>query len=133
MPAAVLIPALATAAGGAAAAGASIYGSKKNSQAARASAQYQANQANYAADLEAKSAADALAFAKQQEDQRHQEFVSTQAQNKAIYDADVARQQAMYDQRQANLAPYRTFGYGSLAQLARPIPRAGSIGSIAGS
>lgn len=123
-------PAVATAVAGGSAAAASAYGAKKSSSAARAAAQYQANQANYAADLEAKSSAAALEFAKQQEAQRAKEFADTQARNKAIYDAETARDQGRYDERRSGLAPFRQFGYGSLGQLAQPIPRVGSLGSM---
>lgn len=106
--------------------------SRSSSRAAKSAAQYQSNQANYAADLEAKSAAAALEFAKQQELTRAKEFADTQARNKAIYDAETARDQGRYDERRSGLAPFRQFGYGSLGQLARPIPRVGSLGSMMG-
>jgi ribonuclease HI len=124
--------AVATGIAGIAGAGASVYGSKKSSRAAKTAAQYQSNQANYAADLEAKAAAASLEFAKQQEAQRAKEFADTQARNKAIYDAEVTRDQGRYDQRQSGLAPFRQFGYGSLSQMAQPIPRTGSLGSMMG-
>lgn len=133
MPAALLIPAIVSAAGAGTAAGASIYASKKNSKAAEAAAKYQRDQANYGADLEAKSAADALAFAKEQEAARHSEYLSTQDRNKQIYDAELARDDDRYNTRQANLAPYRAFGVGSIGQLMRPLGSApGSIGSMMG-
>lgn len=108
----------------------SIYGSKKQSHAIEQAARYQQQSANYAADLEAKSTAAALEFAKQQEAQRAKENADIQARNKAIYDAEQAREQGRYDTRQGQLAPFRQFGYGSLGQLAQPIPRVGSLGSM---
>lgn len=133
MPAALLIPALVSAGGAGAAAGASIYSSKKNSKAAETAARYQANQANYAADLEAKSSAEALAFAKEQEAARHNEYLSTQDRNKQIYDSELARDDDRYNARQANLAPYRALGVGSIGQLMRPFAATpGSIGSMMG-
>lgn len=116
-----------------ASAGASVYGAKKGSHAAEAAAKYQQQQANYAADLEAKSSAEALAFAKEQEAARHNEYLSTQDRNKAIYDAELARDDDRYNTRQNNLAPYRAFGVGSIGQLMRPLGSApGSIGSMMG-
>jgi hypothetical protein len=129
MPAAMLVPLIV----GGVSSAASAYGAKKSSKAAEAAAKYQANQANYAADLEARSSAEALAFAKEQEAARHNEYLTTQDRNKAMYDAELARDDDRYNTRQANLAPYRTFGVGTIGQLMRPLGSApGSIGSMMG-
>lgn len=130
MPAAVLIPAIATLAGGGVAAGASIYGAKKTSSTAQAAAQNQAAQAKYAADLEAQGNANALAFAQQQEAERAKEFQQTQQQNLGLFQQDQARQQANLDARTTRLAPYTQFGAGAIGQLGRPIPAGGSIGAM---
>lgn len=132
MPAAIAVPLIIGGASAAASAGASIYASKKNSSAANSAARYQTESANYAADLEAKSAERALAFAKEQEAARQKEWAETQARNKAIYDAEMARDQGRYDDLQSRLAPYRQFGAGSLGQLARPIPGVGTLGARMG-
>lgn len=128
MPAAVAVPLIV----GAASAGASVYGAKKNSSANKAAAQYQTNSANYAADLEAKAAERALVFAREQEAQRAKEFAETQAKNRAIYDTEQAREQGRYDDLQTRMQPYRQFGVGAIGQLGRPIPRAGSLGARLG-
>lgn len=119
--------AIATLIGGTATAGAAAYGAHSNSSAANRSAAYQSQQAKYAADLEAKASADALQFAKEQEAQRQKEWMLTQDRNRAIYDAEVGRDDLRYQTRQNNLAPYRQFGAGSLGQLMRPIPGVGSL------
>jgi hypothetical protein len=50
-----------------------------------------------------------------------------------MYDAELARDDDRYNTRQANLAPYRTFGVGTIGQLMRPLGSApGSIGSMTG-
>jgi hypothetical protein len=133
MPAAIAVPLIV----GAASAGASVYASRAGSSAAKRGAQLQTNSANYAADLEAKANQRALEFTQAQEAQRQKEFQITQDRNKVIYDAEMARDQSRYDDQQAryttrrnDLAPYRAFGAGSLAQLAQPIPRAGGPGSL---
>jgi hypothetical protein len=131
MPAPILIPALASVIGGGAAAGAAVYGAKKNSKAAETAARYQTQQANYGADLEAKSAQAALDFAKQQEAQRHAEFQSTQDQNYQLWLAEQAKDDGRYNDRRARLDPYAQWGVGAIGQIMRPIPGSGSIGSIA--
>jgi hypothetical protein len=113
-------------------AGATVYGAKKSSAAAKASAKYQTDTANYAADLEAKSSADALAFAREQEAQRHKEFAATQDRNYALWLSDQDREQQRYDTRRADLAPYRALGAGSIGQLAKPIYAPGTLGNLVG-
>lgn len=95
MPAAILIPALATVGAGAAAAGASIYGASKNSQ---------ANEAASAATERSNAAA--LAEQKRQDDLTKQEFDQQQAAAKAQWDA-----------QQQNLAPYRAASGQALSRL----------------
>lgn len=106
---------------------ATAIGARSSSRSAQRAADYQTQQARYAADLEAKASADALAFAKEQEAQRQKEWMLTQDRNRAIYDAEVGRDDQRYQTRQNNLAPYRQFGAGSLGQLMRPIPGVGSL------
>lgn len=132
MPAAILIPAIASVAAGGAAAGAAVYGSKKSSSAAKSAAQYQTSSANYAADLESKAADRALEFTKQTEAQRLKEWQITQDRNKAIYDQETAREQGRYNDLQARMQPYRNFGAGALGQLSQPIYGAGSLGARIG-
>lgn len=127
MPAAVAAPALAswvvpTIVGGASAAGstiASIYGAKKSSSSANRAAQLQTQQNNYAADLEAKAAADALKFARESEATRRSEFDRTQTRNREMYDMDTARRE-----------PFRQFSLGALAGLGKPLYPPGSIRSM---
>lgn len=120
MPAAIAIPAIATAIAGGSSAAAGIYSAHKQGSAAARAAQLQTDAANHAADLEAKSAADALTFARQQEATRQQEFNQTQAQNFG-----------QYQEQQARLSPFRQLGAGAVSQLGQPIPR-GSIGAYMG-
>lgn len=129
MPVFALAPAAATAfwgsVGAGAAAGAGIYGARKNSQSADKAVKYQTQSANYAADLEAKASDRALAFATEQEAQRRREHEQTQARNYEIYMREDARKQ-----------PFRDFSVGALAGLSKPIyapgtrPPGGSIGAL---
>lgn len=85
------------------------------------SARTQGQAADRAAELEAQAARETLAFLKEQEATRQREFAETQAKNEALF-----------REREARLAPYRRMGAGTLGQLARPIPRGGSLGSLMG-
>lgn len=103
---------------------ASIFGGKQQSRSVSNAAQQQTQANNYAADLEAQSAQDALAFAREQEEQRKREWEMAQERNWQVY-----------LQQREDLAPYRQLGAGSIAQMARPIyskPKPGSIGALAG-
>lgn len=118
MPVAAL-PAFWGAVGATAGAGSAIYGAHKQSSAAKNAAQLQTDSANRAAELEANSASEALAFTREQEDTRRREWEDTQKRNFQIY-----------QDQQAELAPYRAFGRGAIGQLASPIPGAPPPGSI---
>jgi hypothetical protein len=113
-------------------AGASIYGAHKTGKAQTDAARYQQAQANYAADLEAKAAAEALAFAKEQEAARHAEWKTTQDRNYAIYVDDRTEDRRRYDDQVARREPFRKFAVGAQRQLSRPIYQAGTIGSLIG-
>lgn len=121
MPAAVAIPAIATAVAGGSAAAASIYGSRKASKASEAAARYQTQQANYAADLEAKAAAEALKFARETEDTRRREFQQTQERNYGLHLADLAREDRLIAERRARNDPFRNFSLGALGGLQKPL------------
>lgn len=119
-------PAVGAAIAGAATAGASIYGANKSASSSDRATRASVDAANRAAELEAKSAQDALDFAKTQEATRKAEWEATQQRNFEQYLA-----------QQARLAPWRRLGVGSIGQLAQPIPtmttapRPSSGGSIA--
>lgn len=117
MPAAVAVPLITAGVAG----GASIYGAHRASRSSDRAAQYQTQQANYAADLEAKAQAEALAFLKEQEAARRREWQMTQDRNYQLY-----------QEREERLSPYRRFGAGAIAQMGQPIPRAGSLGARMG-
>jgi hypothetical protein len=91
---------------------ASIFGGWSQSNAAIRAAQQQSQAARYAADLEAKAAQDALAFAREQEATRQRLWEQAQARN---YD--------IWQQRENQLMPARRLGWGSIAQMAMPIPQ----------
>lgn len=90
----------------------SLFNGKSQSNAASRAAQQQSQATRYAADLEAKAAQDALAFAKEQEAARQREWEQAQARN---YD--------IWQQRENQLMPARRLGWGSIAQMAMPIPK----------
>ncbi len=98
-------------AGAGTAAGGTI-GSILSSRGQTKAAKYQTDYANRAAELEAKSAQDALSFAREQEAERKKEWEATRDLNYGIWRA-----------REANLRPFRSFGMGAIGQLAQPIPR----------
>lgn len=102
-------------------AGTSLAGAAINAHTANQAGQQQADASKYAADLQAKAAADALDFTKAQEATRAAEFASTQSRNYDIYKA-----------KQALLAPYVNAGQGAIGQLAQPIPGVGTIGQLVG-
>lgn len=112
MPAAIAIPALATLAAGGVAAGASIYGARANSAAARAAARYQRDSANYASELEAQAADKALQFAREQEAQRRKEYYKTEERNFQLRE------------------PFRQFSLGALAQAGKPIYQPGGLAGL---
>ena len=89
--------AIALAIGAGATAGGSIAAAKMQSNAAKEGAQTTAQSANYAADLQSKSAAESLAFEKQKDLEAQQQFEATQ---KANYDQWAARETRMNDLRQ---------------------------------
>lgn len=106
------------------AAGSSAYAANRAGSSANRSARYQTDYANRAADLEAKAAAEALAFEKEREARRRAEFDSIQARNFE-----------QYQLAQGRLAPYRALGRGAIGQLMKPIPgktQPGSIGALMG-
>lgn len=98
--------------GAAVSAAASAYAAHRSSKANTYATQMGTEAANRAADLEAKSAEEALAFAKEQEATRRREFEQTQQQN-----------YGMWLKQREDLSPYRRLGAGSVLQLAQPIPR----------
>lgn len=131
MPAAIAIPAII----GAATAGASVYSARSGNKASTAAARLQTQQANYAADLEAKAAAEALEFTKAQEATRRAEFNQAQARNYDLYQRAEARDEARYAQDQANKKPFREFSLGAMGQMGQPIykpgqRRPGTLGSL---
>lgn len=90
---------------------ANVYGGKQAQKAQRYATDAAVAAQNRAADLEAKSAAEQLAFAREQEAANQRRFDETQARNYQLWQA-----------REANLAPYRRLGTGSILQLSQPIP-----------
>lgn len=88
----------------------SIFGANKESGAAVQAAQIQAKAAQQAAEMQAQAAQQALQFQQQQDAQAQKNYTDTTAFNRGVYNT-----------QQANLAPYRAIGVGSLADLARPI------------
>lgn len=115
MPAAIAIPALATAIGGVAAAGASIYGANKTSSAN-----------THAADLQSQAAEQQLAYTKQQAAIDQANFIATQ---KANYGQYAARNQYLSSLGQILGAPPRTLGPAPSYQSVNPD---GTLGSIVG-
>lgn len=99
-------------------AGLGIYTANKNANLTTQNLAAQTAAEKYAADLQAKSAAEQLAFLKEQEANRKAEFDKTQALNLD-----------QYNQGQARLAPYRQMGQSALNMFSRPI---GNIGQILG-
>ena len=91
---------------------ANVYGGKQAQKAQRYATDAAVAAQNRAADLEAKSAQDALAFAREQETARQKEWQSTQDRNYALW-----------LQQRRDLSPYRRLGTGAIGQLAMPIPR----------
>jgi hypothetical protein len=135
MPAAVAAAIISGVAGTAA----TVYSASKQSSTSKALANQQGTAASQAAELEAKSAADQLAFLREQEATRKAEWEKTQAANLAMYNSSYGTANAQYQQRQENLAPYRGLGLGALGQMGRPIPQvvapktaAGTIGALIG-
>lgn len=110
-------------------AGATTYAAHKSSSAAEKASDASTAAANRAAELEAQSAAEALAFQKDEAAREQGNFENTQRLN---YE--------QYLEEQARLQPYRNLGLGSLAQMASGIPRrttattskAGTLGSVMG-
>lgn len=110
-------------------AGATAYAAHKTSSAAEKASDASTAAANRAAELEAQSAAEALAFQKDEAAREQGNFENTQRLN---YE--------QYLEEQARLQPYRNLGLGSLAQMASGIPRrttattskVGTLGSVMG-
>lgn len=110
-------------------AGATAYAANKSSSASEKASAASVAAANRAAELEAKSAAEALAFQKDEAAREQANFENTQRLN---YE--------QYLEEQARLQPYRNLGLGSLAQMASGIPRrttattskVGTLGSVMG-
>lgn len=127
MGAVAAMPAFWGAVSATAGAGAGIYGAHKTSSAANRAADLSVQAADRAATLQAKSAADALSFAKQQEEERKREWEATQARNFGLY-----------KEREAQLQPYRNVGAAAVGQMGRPIPgmtqapAPGSLGDVVG-
>lgn len=118
MPAAVAVPLITAGVSGAAAVG----GAALSSRGMRKASDAQTSAANRAAELEAKSASDALTFQREQEEQRRKEWQATQDRNFGLWQA-----------REGELQPYRAFGRGALAQLAQPLAyKPGSLGDRMG-
>lgn len=92
-----------------------------DSRSAKSATKAQVEAANNASAIEAKSAQDALDFAKEQEAARQREWQSAQDRNYGIY-----------LQQRKDLEPYRRLGAGAIGQMARPIPRSGSLGQMIG-
>lgn len=103
MGAAMLISGVA-AAGGTAATG--IYSAHKQAGSARQATAATTSSNNRAAELEAQSARESLAFLKSQEAARQAEHTRTEALNLD-----------QYNQQGARLAPYRTLGSSAVDQL----------------
>lgn len=110
MPVFALGPAAATAFWGAvgtgAAAGASIYGAKKQSGAAKD-----------AARIESEELDKQLALERENEQRRREEFDRVEAEKKRQYDAEQAQMAAQYNAEQARREPYRQLSRAALTQL----------------
>lgn len=91
MPAAVAIPAIATVIAGGTAAAAGIYGSNRQSQAARD-----------AANASERSTQEALALERENEARRREEWDKTQEFNEQVYREEVARDQSRYGDTRAD-------------------------------
>lgn len=96
---------------GLASAGGSVYGAAKQGSAANKAAQLTTASNDRASAVAAKANADALAYAKQNEATRRQEFQQTQDRNYAQYMA-----------RDAQLSPFREAGAQSVRTLASLMP-----------
>lgn len=105
--------------GGGAMLGSAYLNNRSQSKANKA----QMSSSQYAADLEAKAAADALAFAKLQEEARQREFRDTTAKNLELADRDFNLGVSRYNEQQQRLRPFQQLGTASVAQLGRPMPR----------
>jgi hypothetical protein len=90
----------------------SIFSGKSQSNAAKDASRRQAQSSRYAADLEAKAAQDSLSFLREQEATRQREWEQAQQQNFGLW-----------QQRENQLMPARRLGWGSIAQMAMPIPK----------
>lgn len=103
--------------------GTGMLGNYMQNRSNRSAAQLQMDAANRAAELEAKSAADILAFQKEQEATRHTEWQTAQDKNAQLEADRLARQE-----------PFRRTGVNSLRQLLNPIAyrSPGSIGGMLG-
>lgn len=101
-------------------AGLGIYTANKQSKLTTENLAAQTAAEKYAADLQAKSAAEQLAFLTSQEATRKAEFDKTQALNLD-----------QYNQGQQRLAPYRQMGQNALSLFGRPIGNVGSIMGVA--
>lgn len=106
MPAAVAIPLIIGAASTAATVGVGMYGASKQAGAARQATAATTSSNNRAAELEAQSARESLAFLKSQEAARQAEHTRTEALNLD-----------QYNQQGARLQPYRTLGSSAVDQL----------------
>lgn len=79
----------------------------------------QVQAAREAADLQARSAADQLAFARAEADRQQQNYRETQDRNFGLYQA-----------AQARLAPYRRLGESAIAAFGRPITVGSALGIV---
>lgn len=114
MPIAAIGVGLGTAISGSAAAGATVYGAQKQSSAA-----------TKAGNITANSAAEALAYQKQQDAIERQQYLDEQTYTRQQDERDRAfrDQQAAWTQQQRQgtldrLAPYRDFGQQGMSKLA---------------
>lgn len=89
---------------------ANIYAANKGANAASESARLQAEGIARAQELQSRDNAETLKFLKEQEATRKAEQEKAQSLNYGIY-----------QDREANLQPYRNWGIGAMAQLGRPI------------
>jgi len=115
----------------------SLFSGKNSNNAQQYAIDQQIQATNRAADLQAKSAADALAFEKQKEADAQRQFESTQKQNYDIWAAETAYQKELEAAKRARLQPFVNLGVGSLGQMASGLPSAntstytpGSLGSL---
>lgn len=107
------------------AAGSNYFANRAASRGAREAADAQIDSANYAADLDFRSAQEQLDFFREQEARRREEFDRVQAQNRAIYEEE-------RDYTRGQRKPFHDLAVGSIGHLTRPmrnISQAGSIGA----